>query len=257
MTKSGPDGGVDFVAYIKNLPSLKLLIQCKDWSGAKVGVKVVRELYGVVKSSNARKGVLITTSSFTKDAVKFSHTSNIALIDGFLLRDIEGCPKDGSFRALILHGSMCEVKMSGLVLENLDLRGADLYFAEVMGSNLSGADFSHADLTQVDFRRAKLRKANFSNANLERTDFTQADLREAVFDHALFCFTGLENTDLRGADLSKAVFEYGDVKRWNSRDTDLPKIPWNDVFINGAKYNQQTKWPNGFDVCSARVILED
>jgi restriction system protein len=43
----GPDGGVDLVL---TKPGEKLLVQCKQWKAFKVGVKVVRELYGVMTS---------------------------------------------------------------------------------------------------------------------------------------------------------------------------------------------------------------
>ncbi|WP_153724874.1 restriction endonuclease [Heliorestis convoluta] len=81
-TKSTADGGVDIVAY-SNQPLMKgkYIIQCKDWK-APVGEPPVRDLYGVVHSERANKGILITTSTFTSSAVKFAEDKPIELING-------------------------------------------------------------------------------------------------------------------------------------------------------------------------------
>ena len=81
-TTSTNDGGIDIIA-IHPQPILagKYIIQCKDWKG-KVGVVVVRELYGVVSSENANKGILITSSTFTKEAEEFARGKPLELIDG-------------------------------------------------------------------------------------------------------------------------------------------------------------------------------
>ena len=41
----GPDGGVDLELH---MGSDKYLVQCKQWKSQKVGVAIVRELYGVM-----------------------------------------------------------------------------------------------------------------------------------------------------------------------------------------------------------------
>lgn len=76
------DGGIDIVA-IHSQPILagKYIIQCKDWK-SKVGVTVVRELYGVVSAENVNKGILITSSMFTKGAEEFAQGKPLELIDG-------------------------------------------------------------------------------------------------------------------------------------------------------------------------------
>lgn len=82
------DGGVDIVAT-SNLPLLKgtYIVQCKDWKNP-VGEPPVRDLYGVVASENANKGILITSSAFTDAARNFARGKNIELIDGDQLEQL-------------------------------------------------------------------------------------------------------------------------------------------------------------------------
>lgn len=77
-----PDGGVDLVL---SKGSDKYLVQCKQWRAYKVGVQVVRELYGVMAASRAAGGFVITSGEFTEEAKKFAEGLNIHLFDGAIL----------------------------------------------------------------------------------------------------------------------------------------------------------------------------
>lgn len=84
-TKASGDGGIDIIA--KNSTPLlkgKYIIQCKRYSGS-VGQPIIRDLYGVVTSEHAAKGILITTGSFTVPAKEFAANLPIELIDGSIL----------------------------------------------------------------------------------------------------------------------------------------------------------------------------
>ena len=88
QTSLSGDGGVDIVAY-NDEPLTKglYLIQCKNWSNP-VGQPEVRDLFGVVMSQRANKGILITTSYFTEQAIEFANGLNIELIDGKALNEL-------------------------------------------------------------------------------------------------------------------------------------------------------------------------
>lgn len=75
----GPDGGVDLVL---KKGTEKYLAQCKHWRSIKVGVPVVRELYGAIAAEGAVGGFVATTGQFTADAKRFVEGRNIRLIDG-------------------------------------------------------------------------------------------------------------------------------------------------------------------------------
>ena len=84
----GPDGGVDLV-LTRN--GVKTLVQCKQWRTWKVGVKIVRELYGVMTAEGAGQGIVATCGSFTADAKAFAGGKPLDLVDGpALWRLVEG-----------------------------------------------------------------------------------------------------------------------------------------------------------------------
>jgi len=79
----GADGGVDLVLTRpgKN-GGEKFLVQCKQWRAFKVGVDVVRELYGVMAARGATGGFVVTSGRFTEDAISFANGRNVTLVDG-------------------------------------------------------------------------------------------------------------------------------------------------------------------------------
>jgi restriction system protein len=85
MGGAGPDGGIDLVL---TKGSEKFLVQCKQWKAFKVGVTVVRELYGVMAAKGAAGGFVVTSGNFTADATAFASGRNIKLIDGPLLHGL-------------------------------------------------------------------------------------------------------------------------------------------------------------------------
>jgi restriction system protein len=90
----GADGGVDLILK-KN--GEHLLVQCKNWRVDKVGVKVVRELYGVVAAEGATGGVVICSGAFNQEALDFARGKPMELIEGTTLaRMIEEVKKKPS-----------------------------------------------------------------------------------------------------------------------------------------------------------------
>ena len=87
----GADGGID-LKLIKGGETW--LVQCKRWRQEKVGVKVARELFGVVAAEKATGGILITTSAFTLEAENFGRGKPLRLIAGEeLLRRVKAVQK--------------------------------------------------------------------------------------------------------------------------------------------------------------------
>lgn len=70
LTKATRDGGTDIIASIKNaLTSLLILVECKRYAPEnKVGVDIIRNVAGVHTLKNPAKSIIVTTSTFTKDA---------------------------------------------------------------------------------------------------------------------------------------------------------------------------------------------
>lgn len=76
---SQPDGGVDLVL---RRGKETFLVQCKQWKALKVGVGVVRELYGVMAARGAAGGFVVTSGTFTPDAQEFAAGRNLTLVEG-------------------------------------------------------------------------------------------------------------------------------------------------------------------------------
>lgn len=76
---SGPDGGVDLV--LRKDGNI-LLVQCKQWKSWKVGVKVIREMYGVLTDRKAQGMIVVTSGMFTQEARSFAEGKPIDLIEG-------------------------------------------------------------------------------------------------------------------------------------------------------------------------------
>lgn len=87
VTQKTRDGGCDIIAIRSDLNiNTKFIIECKRYiQSRKIGVDIVRQLYGVQKEKRANKSILVTTSHFTKDAIDFanSHTTewDMSLVD--------------------------------------------------------------------------------------------------------------------------------------------------------------------------------
>lgn len=73
------DGGIDL--SLTRGPE-RVLVQCKQWKTRRVGVKPVRELYGVMVSEGASGAILITSGSFTPEARRFAAKNAVALVEG-------------------------------------------------------------------------------------------------------------------------------------------------------------------------------
>lgn len=83
------DGGVDGLIKEDKLGLDVIYLQAKRWD-TPVGSKVVREFLGALDQAGAKKGVLITTSTFTKDAkAPLGKTDKkISLVDGQMLAEL-------------------------------------------------------------------------------------------------------------------------------------------------------------------------
>lgn len=95
-SRGGPmaDGGVDL--NLTYPAGERLIVQCKHWRNRHVGVKPVRELWGVLDDEKADGAVFVTSGSFSADALAFARGKQLELIDGAKLRgmmaELKGTP---------------------------------------------------------------------------------------------------------------------------------------------------------------------
>lgn len=75
------DGGIDGVISEDRLGLDKIYIQAKRWENT-VGRPDIQQFKGALADQVAKKGVFITTSNFSKEAIESAKKSGIVLIDG-------------------------------------------------------------------------------------------------------------------------------------------------------------------------------
>ena len=91
LGKSG-DGGVDGLIREDELGLDRLYLQAKRYQPAnKVGVDAIRSFAGALDDHGADKGIMITTSGYSPDAIAYTRRNQrkrIILIDGEVLADL-------------------------------------------------------------------------------------------------------------------------------------------------------------------------
>ncbi len=82
------DGGIDGVISLDKLGLEKVYVQAKRWQGS-VGRPDVQGFYRALAGQRANKGVIITTSTFSPQALEFARSvERIVLIDGAKLAEL-------------------------------------------------------------------------------------------------------------------------------------------------------------------------
>jgi restriction system protein len=83
------DGGFDGVISLDRLGFEKVYVQAKRWQGS-VGRPDVQTFFGALSGRRSRKGVFITTSTFTREAREFGRqiAESVVLIDGARLASL-------------------------------------------------------------------------------------------------------------------------------------------------------------------------
>lgn len=84
------DGGIDGIIKEDKLGLDVIYIQAKRWENI-VGSKEIRNFVGSLVGQKANKGIFITTSNFTKDALEYvkTITHKVILIDGEMLTHLK------------------------------------------------------------------------------------------------------------------------------------------------------------------------
>jgi uncharacterized protein YjbI with pentapeptide repeats len=139
-----------------------------------------------------------------------------------------------------------EIVNQGAVERNMrqaNLRGADLIKVDLEGADLRGANLEGADLSGANLSGANLSLAHLSGANLRG-----ARLRGADLSYTLYHFgrgATLSGADLGAADLAEADLSGVDLRRVDHL---------HEANLEGARYNSDTIWPDGFDPGDAGAV---
>lgn len=91
----GPDGGVDIHLTRPGSQWPDAVVQCKAWLGSKVGVSLMRELFGVMADKKVAEGFFVTTAEYSSDARTFAEGKPLTLINGAdFVRRVRALPPD-------------------------------------------------------------------------------------------------------------------------------------------------------------------
>jgi len=76
LTPRSKDGGMDVIAVQRDgIGTVMVIVECKRYAEShKVGVEIARGLYGVVEQNRATRGIIATTSFFTRGVIDFRNT---------------------------------------------------------------------------------------------------------------------------------------------------------------------------------------
>ena len=133
----------------------------------------------------------------------------------------------------------------GADLSGTNLSGADLYEASLYGADLSGANLYGANLYGANLSRASLSGANLYGASLSRADLSGASLSRADLSRANLSRADLSGASLYGADLSGASLFGADLSGANLFGADL-----SGANLSGASL------ANGEKLVGARPIFQ-
>jgi YVTN family beta-propeller protein len=78
-TSPGADGGIDLILTRRDE---RTFVQCKHWKAWQVGAPVIRELYGLVAANRATRGIVVTSGTFSREAIEFARQTGTELLDG-------------------------------------------------------------------------------------------------------------------------------------------------------------------------------
>lgn len=85
--QGGPDEGKDLIIHFNNE---KIVVECKHHPNGIIGRPVIQKLHSAVISEGAKKGIVVTTGTFSNEAIAYANkiTPSIELIDKRLLYDL-------------------------------------------------------------------------------------------------------------------------------------------------------------------------
>jgi len=82
------DGGIDGIISLDKLGLEKVYVQAKRWKDV-VGRPMIQAFFGALAGQRAKKGVFITTSGYTTQAIEFARSvEGIVLVDGPRLAEL-------------------------------------------------------------------------------------------------------------------------------------------------------------------------
>jgi uncharacterized protein YjbI with pentapeptide repeats len=154
---------------------------------------------------------------------------------------------------------LVEAHLAGTHLERAHLEGAHLEWTRLGEACLKEAHLRHAYLVAAHLAGASLMNANLEEvcllgATMSGTNLVGANLSRAHLEWAFLVTANLQNANLAGARLMGAELESANLAHANLIGTDLRETRLTWTRLRGARYNADTRWPEGFDPVAAGAV---
>ena len=151
-----------------------------------------------------------------------------------------------------LHGSsLIASRLIKAQLPKADLRHATLLWSRIHGSNLDGSSMAGADLSGVELMGSTMVGADLRGSNLQWVRFHQSNLSRARLDGANLQMATLADCDLKGANLNDVDLRTARLFRSDLRGATLQGVLFKGSIMVGARYDDKTVFPVGFDPARA------
>jgi uncharacterized protein YjbI with pentapeptide repeats len=150
-----------------------------------------------------------------------------------------------------IQSDLRQVDMRGVVIEQVQFRGAKLDGADMSQAVLKEGNFIRAKMDHVKLRAAELTDANFygaagknvlfEGALLARANFKETSFLEVYFENAVAFDANFEKAQLQGAnfmsaDLRNANFKGANLTAANFRSANLEGANFKDAILDGANF---------------------
>lgn len=150
-----------------------------------------------------------------------------------------------------IQSDLRQVDMRGVVIEQVQFRGAKLNGADMSQAVLKEGNFIRATMDHVKLRAAELTDANFygaagknilfEGALLARANFKETSFLEVYFENAVAFDANFEKAQLQGAnfmsaDLRNANFKGANLTAANFRSANLEGANFKDAILDGANF---------------------
>ena len=126
------------------------------------------------------------------------------------------------------------IKLSGAMLQNLNLKGAIMKKAQLLEADLRGANLVGADLREANLMGADLRGAHLEGANLEGAHLEGAHLEDAILEGANLTKAELMGAQLTGANLERAILIEAVLVATPLLTTNLERVNLKGARLDGA-----------------------
>ena len=212
ITKRSKDGGIDLKALrngigdFSNSDSIEYYIQAKRYKTNKVNVNVLRELKGVIPFGH--KGMLITTSEFTKDVI--NEASNdpskpVTLVDGKTL--LRSCIENGI-------GFTFEPKFSPEELKDY-INEEELISAESENINIDNRQFVNQEFIEKEITENDVRARILSVPSKIANLLEDRKKYKILFEDEGFFSIFIKGRNYFSGGISKMYRDYGLISSEN------------------------------------------